>query len=245
MADIAVNKIEQSFQSALDFYYSRKLRSPPRPFLTNFGNLFGESASECSVRKLVGKSHSARFFAAVRNEPRCRRCRRGAKGRSPPSPYRSISLEPSADSVRASTRHKGLITHKFADLRRSRNVNMKYENEDGGNKSDVRGSVGSFMKASIIVLDGLLCLVAAVESHFALSSLSLPFPRGSLPRFPLSRSFSPFLSLSCLLDLSPLVLCFLIGDVDGNIRAIRTRIWFSHGEKALCLAFCSCRFDSR
>lgn len=103
------------------------------------------------------------------------------KGKSPPSlcgisrrrlsaPYRSISPEPWARC--GSTRHKGLITHKFADLRRSRNVNMKYENEDGGNKSDVRGSVGSFMKASIIVLDGLLCLVAAVESHFALSSLS-------------------------------------------------------------------------
>lgn len=128
---------------------------------------------------------------------------------------------------------------------------MKYENEDGGNKSDVRGSVGSFMKASIIVLDGLLCLVAAVESHFALSPRSLPFPRGSLSRFSLSRSYSLLLSLSlslflsCLLNPSPSLLCFLIGDVDGNIRAIRTRIWFSHGEKALCLAFCSCRFDSR
>lgn len=52
---------------------------------------------------------------------------------------------------------------------------MKYENEDGGNKSDVRGSVGSFMKASIIVLDGLLCLVAAVESHFTLPPSPLSF----------------------------------------------------------------------
>jgi hypothetical protein len=160
--------------------------------------------------------------------------------------------------VWASTRHKGLITHKFADLRRSRNVNMKYENEDGGNKSDVRGSVGSFMKASIIVLDGLLCLVAAVESHFALSPLaSLPpvSPRLSFAilfislvlstSFSTSFSLSLSLCLSCLLNPSPSLLCFLIGDVDGNIRAIRTRIWFSHGEKALCLAFCSCRFDSR
>jgi len=165
------------------------------------------------------------------------------------SPYRSISSGPSTDSVWASTRHKGLITHKFADLRRSRNVNMKYENEDGGNKSDVRGSVGSFMKASIIVLDGLLCLVAAVESHFALLPLaSLPpvsprflFRDSLYLAFPLYF----FLSLVYSTRLSPSLPCFLIGDVDGNIRTIRTRIWFSHGEKALCLAFCSCRFDSR
>lgn len=98
----------------------------------------------------------------------------------------------------ASTRHKGLITHKFADLRRSRNVNMKYENEDGGNKSDVRGSVGSFMKASIIVLDGLLCLVAAVESHFALSPLaSLSLPPPISPRLSFAILFiSLFLSTS-------------------------------------------------
>jgi len=121
---------------------------------------------------------------------------------------------------------------------------MKYENEDGGNKSDVRGSVGSFMKASIIVLDGLLCLVAAVESHFALSPLPpllpSPSPRDSLPRLAL------FLSPSSSRMLIPAPsLPLLIGDADGNIRAIRARIWFSHGEKALCLVFCSCRFDSR
>lgn len=51
--------------------------------------------------------------------------------------------------------HKGLITHKLSDLRRSRNVNMKYENEDGCNKSDVRDSVGSLVEASIMpVCDG-------------------------------------------------------------------------------------------
>lgn len=129
---------------------------------------------------------------------------------------------------------------------------MKYENEDGGNKSDVRGSVGSFMKASIIVLDGLLCLVAAVESHFALSPLaSLSLPPPHFPATLFRDSLYLALSLYFLLSLvysnrTPSSLpCFLIGDVDGNIRAIRTRIWFSHGEKALCLAFCSCRFDSR
>lgn len=133
---------------------------------------------------------------------------------------------------------------------------MKYENEDGGNKSDVRGSVGSFMKASIIVLDGLLCLVAAVESHFALSPLASPpsrFP-AALFRDSLYLALSLYFFLSLLSTRprsppppppSPPLPCFLIGDVDGNIRAIRTRIWFSHGEKALCLAFCSCRFDSR
>lgn len=72
---------------------------------------------------------------------------------------------------------------------------MKYENEDGGNKSDVRGSVGSFMKASIIVLDGLLCLVAAVESHFALSSLSHSLPLSLPPFLSLFLSQSPFLPL--------------------------------------------------
>lgn len=102
----------------------------------------------------------------------------------------------------ASTRHKGLITHKFADLRRSRNVNMKYENEDGGNKSDVRGSVGSFMKASIIVLDGLLCLVAAVESHFALSPLASLSPPAVSPRFSFAILFiSLVLSISFSLSL--------------------------------------------
>lgn len=50
--------------------------------------------------------------------------------------------------------HKGLITHKLSDLRRTRNVNMKYENEDGRNKSDERDSVGSFMNASIMALTG-------------------------------------------------------------------------------------------
>jgi len=78
---------------------------------------------------------------------------------------------------------------------------MKYENEDGGNKSDVRGSVGSFMKASIIVLDGLLCLVAAVESHFALLPLLPPspppltFPRDSLFRDSLHLALSLAFSL--------------------------------------------------
>lgn len=79
---------------------------------------------------------------------------------------------------------------------------MKYENEDGGNKSDVRGSVGSFMKASIIVLDGLLCLVAAVESHFALLPLPPLFPPLVSPRLSLPR-LSPHLAPSLTRSLIP------------------------------------------
>lgn len=74
-ADIAVNKIEQSFQSVLDFYYSRKLRSPPAPSLANFGNLFGKAGRE-RARGRVPRAETRRekvilasFSAVVRNDP--------------------------------------------------------------------------------------------------------------------------------------------------------------------------------